>query len=120
MTGYVSKRIMEYMNGMSNKKFSIEEVKAIKSSMYKEKQDRDLKQIIINTRSLKGKRELNERVARIANSILASNLIESQHVHLYKMCQLEEFTDRTGKCAWGFKHVRKSLGFDEVTGLEVV
>jgi hypothetical protein len=79
-----------------------------------------LKKIIIKTRTIKGKQELNERIAKISNLILGSNTIKAEHVHLYKICRAEEYTDRTGKCAWGFKDVRKKLGFDEVTGLEIV
>lgn len=119
MKNDITKNIVEYMNVLSNKEFSYEEVKAIATAIYREKVDRKAKEIVINTRTPKGKDMLNQRIARFANKLLKGNSIKSDHVHLYRICRMEEFTDRTGKCAWGFKNVRRQRGFDEITGMEL-
>jgi len=63
---------------------------------------------------------INRRVADIANEKLGSNLMTKNDVRLYKRCFAAEYTDRTGRCAWGFKEVRRRLGFDENTGHEII
>ncbi|WP_315069341.1 hypothetical protein [uncultured Clostridium sp.] len=118
--GKVTENIMEYMNSMEEKQFSYEEVSAIANSIKEEFYDRKYQGLVIKTRTKDGKNKLNQRVAAIANKKLNNCTITAHDVWRYKRCFAEEYTNRTGKCAWGFKEVRERLGFDRNTGLEIV
>ena len=86
----VTNNIKELMNGISKKQFSYIEVSAI----------------------------LNTRIAELANKKLNSNRITPEDVHLLKKCRADEYTYRTGRCAYGYKELRIRLGYDPDTGLE--
>lgn len=119
MKGQVTKNIMEYMNSRSLKTFTYIQVSAIAESIKKEYYNRKEKGVEINTKTKEGKTELNKRIAAIANNKLGTDNISAEDIKLYKKCFADEYTDRTGKCAWGFKDVRKRLGYDPKTGLEI-
>lgn len=119
MRGEVTESIVEYMNGMSKKQFTLEEGKAIQKAIPYEHADRNMKSLDINSKSKNGREEINQRTALIANTILKADTIKAEHIHLFKMCKWTEFSDRTGKCAYGFKEMRERLGYDVITGLEI-
>lgn len=125
MIGNVTTNIMEYMNGMSTKQFVYAQVSAIANAIKDEFYDRKAIGLVINTKSDEGKAQLSARVADIANKKLIkkgkkdlANIV-GHDVWLYKKCYAEEYTDRTGKCAWGFKELRQRWGFDPETALEL-
>ncbi|WP_462427225.1 hypothetical protein [Fusobacterium varium] len=115
----VVKNIMEYMNSRSKKQFTYFQVQAIRVAIREEYNYRKIHGIEIKTKTDKGKELINRRVAAIANKKLTKNLLTKEDVRLYKKCVADEYSDRTGKCAWGFKEVRKRLGYDPVTGVEI-
>ena len=121
MQGQVRVNIQEYMNSRSQKVFSIHEVCAIANSISNEFYDRKKKGIVINGKTEAGKKELNQRIATMANARLGvfNDSIRADDVRLYKRSFAAEYTDRTGRCAWGFKEVRERLGFDPDTGREL-
>lgn len=111
---------MEYMNAMArDKSFHYEEVSAIANAIDAEYWDRKARDLVINGKTERGRQEINKRVSEITNRKLGKEVITAADVRLYKRCIAEEYTDRTGKCAWGFKEVRRRYGFDEKTGLEL-
>lgn len=120
MKGQVSKNIMEYMNAMSTKQFSYVHVSCIANSIKVEYYDRKLKGLEIKVKTKAGKTELNKRVADIVNKRLGIKNITPDDIKLYKNCFAEEYANRTGKCAWGFKELRQRLGYDPETGIEIV
>jgi len=123
--GVATNNIREYMNGMSTKQFVYEQVSAIANAIRTEFYDRKAIGLTINTKSEEGKAQLSARIAEIANKTLIKKKKDdladvTQHdVWLYKKCCAEEYTDRTGKCAWGFKELRQRWGFDPNTALEL-
>lgn len=120
MPGQVIKNIVEYMNAHSvNKTFNYYEISTIRSAVRLEWKNRKETGLDINTRTRSGRGHIDQRVSDIANEIIGRNAISPEDVRLYKKCFSEEYTDRTGRCAWGFKEVRRRLGFDEETGLEI-
>ena len=101
----------EYLNGLSKREFSINEVKAISVAIAKERRDRDSNNIIIQGNTVKGRQAINERVAYIVNQMLKTkDAIKPADVRLYKKCRAEAYMDRTGRCAWGFANVREKGG----------
>lgn len=116
----VTKNIMDYMNSMSIKQYNYYQVVNIARAIKAEYRDRRNNKIAINVKTDKGKDQLNQRTAAIVNEKMGGNYILPEDVRLFKRCFVEEYTNRTGKCAWGFKDVRKRLGFDEETGIEIV
>ncbi|KOF57840.1 MULTISPECIES: hypothetical protein [Clostridium] len=119
MKGRVTKNILEYMNSMSIKQFSYIQVSCIASSIKTEYYDRKDKNIKINGKTEDGKKQLNKRIADIVNKKLLNNDITPDDIRLYKRCFAEEYTNRTGKCAWGFTELRQRLGYDPKTGIEL-
>lgn len=111
--------ILSYMNNFGNRQYTKYELTAIAYSISLEYYDRKEKGLIINTRTKLGKKEINERIVKFANSRLNSNNIKVSDVELYKKCRAIEYEDRTGRCMWGFKEKRKQLGYDPETGLEL-
>lgn len=120
MKGQVTINILEYMNATSNKQFTYVVVSTIANSIKDEYHDRKLKGLNINGKTKSGKKQINSRVVNIANEKFGKSTITLDDVRLYKRCFTEEYTSRTGKCAWGFKEVRQRLGFDVITGLELL
>ena len=125
MIGNVTTNVLEYMNGMSKKQYVYSQVSAIANAITDEFYDRKAKGLIINGRTKRGKEEISTRVAAIANKklikkgLLDKANIDSYDVWLYKKCYAEEYTNRTGKCAWGYKELRQRWGFDPDTALEL-
>lgn len=118
MKGTVTENILAYMNSMGKKTFTYIQVSKIAEAITQEYFERKAEGSSINVKSRKGKRQLNERIAAIANQGL-NNLVTAEDVHLYKVCRAEEYSNRTGRCAFGFKDTRKRLGYDPETGYEV-
>ena len=112
--------ILAYMNARGNKQYTKYQVGAIGTAVRTEFITRDKSDIFFNARSKVGKEKLNKKIAEIANNTLGSNQITAHDVWIYKKCVADEYQDRTGKCAWGLKSVRKKLGYDPETGLEIV
>lgn len=112
--------ILSYMNSHGKKQYTKYQVSAISTAIPREVKEREEEFIEFSARTPKGRELLNRRVADIANRNLDSNSKVTPHdVWLFKRCRAEEYQDRTGKCAWGFKEVRRRLGYDEDTGLEL-
>ena len=117
----VGKRdVLSYMNARGKKQYNKYQLSAISTAIKLEPLEREEQGLCIKSRTKKGKELLNERAAEIANRRLTKNdLVTGYDVWLFKVCNAQEYQDRTGKCAWGFKQVRKRLGYDENTGLEL-
>ena len=113
------KNIVEYMNGMGSRTYTIYEASAILYGICREYAERKSKGIKINTRTKAGKKALNKRIAEIVKAEHGYN-INHEDVLLFKHCRANEYQDRTGRCAWGFKNVREKLGYDPETGHEIV
>lgn len=118
MKGEVTKNIVEYMNSLSKKQFSYAIVSNIANAIKTEYYDRKSKGLKINGKTEQGKKQLNTRIADMVNKKLGTSIM-ADDVRLYKRCFAEEYTNRTGRCAWGFKDMRERLGFDIETGLEL-
>ncbi|MCH4200649.1 MAG: hypothetical protein LKF87_14595 [Clostridium tyrobutyricum] len=119
MENNITQNIMDYMNSMGRKQFTYIEVSCIASSIKREYCDRKKKDIKINTKIKSGREELNRRIANIVNSRLHIKSITPKDVRIYKKCFAEEYAARTCKCAWGFKELRRRLGYDPKTGVEL-
>lgn len=115
----VADNILYYMNSRGDKQYNKYQLVAIRAAIRTEFITRDKTDIFFNAKSKIGKKKLNRKIAEIANETLGSKQITEHDVWLYKKCLADEYMDRTGKCAWGFKEVRKKLGYDPETGLEV-
>ncbi|MEG2289073.1 MAG: hypothetical protein RSA29_04525 [Clostridium sp.] len=111
--------VLSYMNSHGRKQYTKYQLSAISTAIKIEPLDRAEEGLVIKTRSKKGREILNQRIADIANKKLYKDKVTAHDVWVFKKCNAEEYQDRTGKCAWGFKEVRKKLGFDEETGLEL-
>lgn len=118
MVGDAQKNICKYMNCYSNKKFNYFHVSTIALCIKEELKDRRKKGLIINTKTEKGKELLNKRTAKIVNDKIGTNFTKDD-IRLYKRCLSQEYSDRTGRCAWGFKTMREKMGYDPDTGLEL-
>lgn len=116
----VADNILAYMNARGNKQYTKYQLGAIRAAVRIEFITRDKSDIFFNARSKIGKEKLNKKIAEIANEALGSTDITAHDVWIYKKCVADEYQDRTGKCAWGFKSVRKKLGYDPETGLEII
>jgi hypothetical protein len=102
-----------------DRQFTPLEVAMIESQQGFENRHREDKSI--NYKSRIGKHILNQRIANLVNSALQPKVpISAEHIQLYKRCWADEFSDRTGKCAFGFPEVRLRYGYDPVTGQEVI
>lgn len=114
------KQIAESMSVLSDRKFTAFEVGIIESCKQLEPINRKEKNITIDVKTESGRNEINKRVAAMVNEkIKPQILIEPKHIKLYKRCFTDEYTNRTGKCAWGFKELRSRLGYDPETGKEI-
>lgn len=120
MKGQVTENIRVYMNSRSTREYSYYEVSAIAGAIGVEYNNRKQSGRVINGKTEEGRLLINQRVAAIANEKLGTNLLNAEAVRLYKRCFAAEYTERTGRCAWGFKEVRRRLGFDENTGYEIM
>jgi hypothetical protein len=107
------------MNGMCRDRvFTATEIGIIESQIKPEYFERKELGILINGRTVEGKRLINQRIADRSNERLSAKIpITAEHIRIYKVCWLDEFTERTGKCTWGFKDVRIKMGYDPDTGL---
>lgn len=111
--------MLTYMNSYGNRIYNKYQVSAIQNAIYKEYTYRKLKSIKIETRTKEGRDLLNKEIANIANSILGGNQLKPYDIWVFKKCRELEYQDRTGKCAWGYKELRKRLGYDPNTGVEI-
>ncbi|MDF2675309.1 MAG: hypothetical protein K0R09_3581 [Clostridiales bacterium] len=115
------KAIADLMNGTCrDRQFTGLEIAMIESSRVPELKERKKLNIIVNGKSPEGKLLINQRTANMVNSILRPKVpLRAEHIKIYKRCWADEYTDRTGKCAWGFKEICARLGYDPVTRLEL-
>ena len=111
-----TKNILEYMNSMGKREYNLNQVTAINSAIYKEAKTRTEK---IRSYTTEGKKYINQRAAKIANEIIGKNEVNEHDIKLFKKCKLDEYSDRTGKCIWGFKESRIKMGYDPITGYEL-
>lgn len=120
MKGEVTRNICSYMNiyALGGRNYKLIEVKIIRESIRKEFILRKSQKLIVNTKTKAGKKQINERICKIANSSFVNLKISLSDVELYKKCRLVEYEERTGKCAYGYPDVRERYGFNPITGLE--
>lgn len=111
--------ITQYMNCRSTKIYTKYEVSAIRGCIKLEYNNRFSRPSWLNVKTKKGKEYLNQRIANLVNEKYGLS-IKGKDVWLYKKCFADEYSDRTGKCIWGFKHVRENLGYNPETGREVI
>lgn len=119
-TGQVFENIAYYMSTLGNKEYSKFEASAIGQSIRTEFEERQKDETLKfkSVRSKIGKEKLNNRVAAIVKRDFSIN-VTAQDVLIFKKARPEEYQNRTGRCAWGFKDLRKRLGYDPETGLEL-
>jgi hypothetical protein len=110
--------IVEYMNTRSDKTFTRYEASAIRDSIKFEKTHKHLRPNGLNTRTKQGRKILNQRVSDIVKAKYGVT-VTAKDVWIYKKCFADEYSARTGRCAWGFKEKRRQLGYDPDTGLEL-
>lgn len=113
--GDISKNICDYMNSRSNKEYTVNHVKAIRSCLLLEYNDRKLNCIQIKSHTENGKQKIFERVATFVKEKYKLN-VNAYDVKLYKECARDEFSDRTGKCTWSLPEVRKKFGYNPTNG----
>jgi hypothetical protein len=116
------KAIAELMTGVCrDRSFTGNEVALIEIQIKTEKEDREAQGIEIETKSRLGRENLCKRIAAKINAETKFKIpITAKHIHQYRQCRADEYTNRTGKCAWGYKNTRERLGYDPKTGKEVV
>jgi hypothetical protein len=115
----VSKNITTYMNARYERHYTVKEIKIISISFAKERVDRKNNSLYIASRTIKGRQQIYNRVADIANKKIGRKVIRPIDVERFKICQRQESENRTGKCTWSIPEARKKLGFDPLTGLEI-
>lgn len=115
------KAIADMMNGLcTDRTFSANEVAIIEQTVRYESLERSARGIRLQTKTREGKELLNNKIAAMINSYLKPRIpLTGPHISLYKKCRLEEYTERTGKCPWGFPEMRKRLGYDPKTGMSL-
>lgn len=116
------KTIAEYMNGLCrDRDFTAMEVALIETQIKPEWRERIENNIKVNGRTNTGKEFINTHIAERVNGLLQNSKIpiKLHHIKIYKKCWTDEYTDRTGKCSWGFKEIREKLGYDPNTGLQI-
>lgn len=113
--------VLSYMNSFpGEKQYTKYQVSAIAYGISLEPLERAEEGLKLKTKTKEGRDILNKRVAEIANRRLPeTQRVTAYDVWIYKKCDAQEREDRTGKCMWGFKERRRSLGFDESTGMEI-
>jgi hypothetical protein len=116
------KAIAELMSGLcKDRTFTGNEVALIEIQIKAEKEDREAQGIEIPTHNRQGRELLCKRIAARINVETKFKVpITASHIHLYRQCRADEYTERTGKCAWGYKNTRERLGYDPETGREVI
>jgi hypothetical protein len=116
------KAIAELMNGLcTDRTFTGNEVALIENLIRVELADRKAEGLIIKSKTNEGKYLINSRIAAKINEFMKPKQpITYHHIKLYKRCWVDEYCERSGKCAWGFPYVRERLGYDPKTGKEVV
>lgn len=117
MENNVTQNITDYMNSMGTKQFSYNQVSAISAAIKTEYYERKANESASVPRTKAEKTLLNNRIAEIANNLLFTK-ITGDDVHLYKKCREDEYSNRTNKCAWGYKNTRDRQGYDIMTGVE--
>ncbi len=117
MESNVTQNITDYMNSRRNKHFSYYQVSAISAAIKTEYYERKAAGSAYVPRTKAEKEYLNNRIAEIANKSLFRK-ITGDDVHLYKKCREDEYSNRTNKCAWGYRNTRDRQGYDITTGLE--
>lgn len=111
------KIIAEMMSSLCDRQFSGMEIAIIESAKTQEYLERKKEPLDINIKTNVGKTIINKRIAFKVNSTMKpKNKITVEHIKLYKHCIADEYTERTGKCAYGYKNIRESLGCDLATG----
>jgi hypothetical protein len=111
--------IAELMSALGKREVTALEVSAIENSIKPELDDRKKKGIVIKNKTKEGKKKINTRLAAMVNELIRPKTpITAEDIGLYRRCWADEFSERTGKCAWGFKELRERLGYDPVTGKE--
>lgn len=116
--GQVIENITEYMNNLGERKYTKFEVSAIRTSINKEFIERKKDSIKLNPRTKKNKKIINERVSKIVKRDFGFNT-SACDIKLFKKCLVEEYQNRTGKCAWRYASAREHLGYDTITGLAI-
>ncbi|MFT9495917.1 hypothetical protein [Anaerosolibacter sp.] len=121
MATEIRKRIAEYMSAMSKtRNYTALDVSLIDYAVTRELEERKIHKLDINSRTVEGKEEINQRIADIANKRTNPKVkYQAKDVWIYKQSRANEYQDRTGRCAWGFKEVRAKFGYDPETGLEM-
>ncbi len=114
------KAITEYINSRcTDRQFTPLEIAVIETQKDAVTRHRDREPL--NRKSKSGKQIINQRIADRVNDMMAPKIpVTSEHIRLYKRCWADEYSDRTGKCAWGFADIRVRLGYDPKTGLEII
>lgn len=121
MPSTIQKNIAGYMNALApNRTYTAYEVSMIACAIKVEYARRKASGVQVNTRSKEGKVLLNNRIADIVNENNPKIKITAGDVHKYKKCWAEEYMARTKKCVWGYHSTRTKLGFDPVTGKEII
>lgn len=118
MNGEILKNVCEYMNALSKKKYKTLEISILKKCILQDYKERKSLKINVNFRTKEGKQIIHERIVKMAKQIYNINFT-SEDIKLYRKCVSEEYSNRTGKCAWGFAEIRKRIGYDPVTGIEL-
>ena len=114
----INDNIRDFMNAFGKKEYTTYHVCAIESAIRIEAEIRKLDPNYKKIRTKEGRRKINFAAAKICTK---NGFVTTAHdVWLYKRCRAREYEDRTGKCAWGFKDVRKRMGYDPQTGKEIV
>lgn len=108
--------ITGYMNALGHKTYTKYEASAIRNCIRHEYDQRQTRPRDINNRSKKGKKVINQRIVLLIKDRYGYDLSVADIEH-YKKCYRLEYSDRTGRCIWGFKERRKMLGYNPDTGL---
>ena len=114
--------IAELMNGVCrDRTFTGNEVALMEMQIQLEREERAAIGVVIDTKTKKGRKALCEKIARMINAVGSFKVpITAEHVHMYKKCRADEYTERTGKCSWGYENVCQKFGYDPVTREEIV
>lgn len=110
---------VKYMNARNDRIFTRYEASAIRDSIRLEHKQKITRPNDLNPKTKRGREVINDRVVEIAK-LKYGVTVTAKDVWLYKKCFADEYSNRTGKCAWGFQEVRKKLGYDPKTGVEVM
>lgn len=113
-------RLAAAMSALSYRIFTGFEIAIIEGCVISEYKQRKIEGISINNKLLSGRKIIRERTAALVNERLnTGNQVNEEHILRFKRVLADDYTERTGKCAWGFKEVRKRWGYDPDTGREI-